>query len=301
MSIMRRAGVAGMLCLTVLLPAAPAGASSQGLFDEPTPTVQTCGISAYTGSTNVSLPCPANVAQYWGDVVYYLDDFLTGVALLPIAAIAETYADTYIGAPLEGVPFFGNGLAALARSVIVVPAQLFEWTYDTFIYPVLGWVLQLVDGIGGWIGRAIDLALGVLWLLAMHFASFIGAASFAFFGLIDTGLRSLEGALGDIGDGVLGVLIYPEDVTELLQSMDALRINVVAAVFSLLDLVGALSIEDSSTLPVGMPGGVSVDVLAVFDTMPSGLELLVQVFVGFWLVFAAVQAIGAMARMTDAS
>jgi hypothetical protein len=68
-----------------------------------------------------------------------------------------------------------------------------------------------------------------------------------------------------------------------------------------LDLVGALSIEDSSTLPVGMPGGVSVDVLAVFDTMPSGLELLVQVFVGFWLVFAAVQAIGAMARMTDAS
>jgi hypothetical protein len=263
-------------------------------------TVRQCGSFYFTGDNSVNVPCPVVFASSVTTVLVTVRNSLEDLVDAPIAATAELVVDQYIGEPLESVPFFGDGLAQLATTLIVVPFTVTEWLFDTIAFPVLNITLGATEILLGWVAGAVDGLLGFGWLAASYVLDW-------FLGFRTTITEAIEGAtlwlsdaISDLSFDVFGLIVDVDEVVALFVTFGSIQDGFQELADGTAAVVESISVEVGGPFgPVSMPGGVSVDVLAVADTIPSGLEAAVYLLSGLAFIFAVVQACGFVAKVTE--
>jgi hypothetical protein len=298
---MPRSRTAGLvLCIAAglsFLSPSPA-AASPSLYAAT--TVRQCGSFYFTGDNTVNVPCPVVFASTVTTVLVSVRNNLEDLVDAPIAATAELVVDQYIGEPLESVPFFGDGLAQLATTLIVVPFTVAEWLFDTIAFPVLNITLGATEILLGWVAGAVDGLLGFGWLAASYVLDW-------FIGFRTTITEAIEGAtlwlsdaISDLSFDVFGLIVDVDEVAALFVTFGSIQDGFQELAEGTGAVVESISLEVGGPFaPVSMPGGVSVDVLAVADTIPSGLEALVYLLSGLFFIFAVIQACGFVAKVTE--
>lgn len=289
----RAAGVA--LCIVAglsFLSSTPADASPAGVADPPAPVVVECGGRIFVAETNIVLPCISISlgSQAW---VPLFVQRLVQLQEIEFAQYVELLVDVYIGPELEGVPFFGSGLATLAETVIVLPFRALEYLFDTFVVPLLAFVFDAV-------GFALEILEGAffsvsasLWLGLMYVVATLGAAAFWIiqlpFSIASSLVEYFDSAVLDFAQAA-ALFVTFQSVIDAFQSLAS----------AAMQFVTSITLDTQSGFgTVAMPGGTSVNVFGVAQTLPPALEVAMGIFSGLVVVFAVIQALGFISKITE--
>jgi hypothetical protein len=263
-------------------------------------TVRQCGSFYFTGDHTVNVPCPVVFASTVSTVLVSVRNNLEDLVDAPIAATAELVVDQYIGEPLESVPFFGDGLAQLATTLIVVPFTVAEWLFDTIAFPVLNITLGATEILLGWVAGAVDGLLGFGWLAASYVLDW-------FIGFRTTITEAIEGAtlwlsdaISDLSFDVFGAIVDVDQVVALFVTFGSIQDGFEELAEGTSVVVESITVDvQSDFADVDMPGGATINVLAVADTLPPALEYAISLLSGLAFIFAVVQACGFIAKVTE--
>lgn len=300
------AAVAAFLSITVL--AVPSALAS------PAATLQGC--QSATDPTSCSNPSPItppsrDVSTPWYDLSDEIEWIRWATPGQPnygdseapdlqgrIDDFEETADDAFLAFELL-VNELPGWLETLVSPIVSVVSFAVRFAVDIAV-PALRAVAWVVQPILNIVWPLLSFLVGYIWYATYSVTTWFVIHFLETAQLVLTGIASIG---GQVWDSFGSAIVYSQDITDA-------QAHFVETSFALNNIggnLGELASSLSFTNETGaycatVPGG-QVCPMSIMgmdgESVPSGFELLVALWVGFWTVFLGVQAIGMVARATD--